>query len=844
MPLQRVIQTNFTGGEVSPRLYGRVDTAKYQNGAKTIENFIVTPYGGVKRRTGSLYKWRVKTHSEKARLVRFQYSTSQAYVLQFGPSYIRFYTPSGGIVVENSATITGITQANPAVVTYSGADIFSNGDRIVISGVVGMVQVNGAEYTVANVNTGANTFQLSGVSSASFTGYSSGGTAYRILEVAHTYTEAELPEIRFAQSNDTLFLAHKSHALAQLVRNSATSWTLSDVAINKGPWRPLNKESAITIKANDWTGSVDIVASSALFDSQMVGSKFKLFTTNEGKYDTEWGNISDTPTAGDIWAYNGNSYSVTALTIAKATDRYPPPTHLTGTVRAYLSGSSADYADMQFLHKGYGIVTLSGYTSSTLMSGTVYTGYGYFNLPRQIVDSALSGGAAANSRYAAATSFWQEGAWSTYRGHPSLLTFFEQRFMAAANNSQTQTIWGSVTGDFTNFEEGADDAQALNYTIGSEESDAIRWMIATKQLIIGTTSGEYVMTSSSQQEAVTPSNVKIARETKYGSSPAEPIRVAGSVIFVQRRGDIANAGRKIREMAYDFQTDSFQSAELSIWSEHITGSGVEQLEYQSDPDGLIWGRRSDGKACACTFQKEQQVVAWHKHFLGGYSDSGHTAVPVIESMVTVPGVNGDELWVCVKRYINGGTVRYIEVLSHYDEFTDQEDCVFLDSAVLYDGTPTTVIDGFQHIAGETVSVLGDGAKLPDVTVSSTGRVTLSASVSKAVIGYKYKSTLETLDFEAGAKEGSSQGTPKRISKMTVRLDRSLGGYYGPSSDRKDPIQYRTSADAMGNATTLFTGDQHLDLPSTWRKEARAYIETEDPFPMNVIAIVAAVTATG
>lgn len=844
MPLQRVIQTNFTGGEVSPRLYGRVDTAKYQNGAKTIENFIVTPYGGVKRRTGSLFKWRVKTHSEKARLVRFQYSTDQAYVIQLGPSYMRFYTPSGGIVIEASATITGISQAATAVVTYSGADIFANGDRIIISGVVGMYEVNNREYTVANLNAGANTFELSGVNSSAYTAYSSGGTASIILEVAHTYTESELPQLRFAQSNDTLFIAHKSHALAQLVRNSATSWTLSDFANIKGPWRPLNRENAITIKANDFSGSVTIEASAALFDADMVGGIFKLFSPGQSSGETEWGSEGN-PAASTFWAYNGNVYECQSSSGSDPSSRYPPPTHQSGSDVLYKAGStSTNPLTLVFEHKGFGIVTLSGYTSTTVMTGTVYSGYGYSEIPAGLVDSSMTGGAASNARYRSATSFWQEGAWSTYRGNPSLITFFEQRFMAAANTSQTQTIWGSVTGDFVNFEEGSDDAQALNYTIGSEESDAIRWMVSAKQLIIGTTSGEYVMTSSSQQEAVTPSNIKISRETKYGSAPAEPIRVAGSVIFVQRRGNIDNAGRKIREMAYDFQTDSFQSAELSIWSEHITGTGVEQLEYQSDPDGLIWGRRTDGRACACTFQKEQQVVAWHKHFLGGYSDAGHTEVPVIESVVTVPGTDGDELWMVVRRYINGATVRYIEVLAHYDEFTAQEDAVFLDSAVLYDGSPTTTIDGYQHLAGETISILADGAKRADVVVSAFGRITLGSNASKVVGGYKYKSTLQTLDFEAGAREGSSQGVPKRISKMTLRLDRSLGGYYGPSSDRIDPIQYRTTSDVMGNATDLFTGDQSLDLPSTWKKEASVYLETEDPFPMNVIAVVASVTATG
>lgn len=81
---------------------------------------------------------------------------------------------------DKSGSISGITKANPAVVTYTGSDVWKNGDLVDVSAVVGMTQVNGNRYTIANVNTGAKTFELAGINSTGFSTYTSGGTLTKI----------------------------------------------------------------------------------------------------------------------------------------------------------------------------------------------------------------------------------------------------------------------------------------------------------------------------------------------------------------------------------------------------------------------------------------------------------------------------------------------------------------------------------------------------------------------------------------------------------------------------------------------------------------------------------------
>src|SRR5262245_10194640 len=140
MARQGVLQASFSSGELSPRLHGRVDFARYASGAETIENFIVRPEGGLMRRHGLRFAGEVKDHAKSALLIPFVVSTLQPYVIEIGEGYMRFwknYAP----ITNTSTAITAITQANPGVVT-ANAHGLSNGDRVVITGVGGMGQVN------------------------------------------------------------------------------------------------------------------------------------------------------------------------------------------------------------------------------------------------------------------------------------------------------------------------------------------------------------------------------------------------------------------------------------------------------------------------------------------------------------------------------------------------------------------------------------------------------------------------------------------------------------------------------------------------------------------------------
>ena len=220
MPKVSAALTNFTAGELSPRLQGRTDLEKYFNGCKVMENMTIHPHGGATRRPGTKFIHEVKTSANSTRLIPFEFSTTQTYIMEFGNNYIRFFK-DGGIITEGDKTISAITSANPAVVT-SNSHGYSNGDFVIITGVVGMTEVNGKTFKVADKTT--NTFELQDVdgtdiNSSGYTTYGSAGTINRIYQIATSYATADLFTLKYAQSADTMYIVHPTYKPQKLTRS-------------------------------------------------------------------------------------------------------------------------------------------------------------------------------------------------------------------------------------------------------------------------------------------------------------------------------------------------------------------------------------------------------------------------------------------------------------------------------------------------------------------------------------------------------------------------------------------------------------------------------------------------
>ena len=658
--------TNFTGGELSPRLDGRNDLAKYPTGCKTLENMIIYPHGSAARRSGTQYVAEVKDSTKETRLIPFEFSTTQTYILEFGDQYIRFYKDNGQIL--------------------------------------------------------------------------SGGVAY---EISSPYLEAELFDIKFAQSADVMYLCHPNHAVRKLSRTGHTAWTLTEVDFQNGPFMDHNI-STTTLTASHTT----------------VGTSGNLTLSSTTGVNNDQGWLSTD--VGRLVHFKDGHYKITA------------------------------------------------YTSSTVVV-------------------AIS--VVAPSSASASTDF-ALGSFSDTTGHPSCVTFFEQRLVFAATLSQPQTLFFSKSGDYENMDDNyhgtvADD-DAIIYTIASNQVNAIRFMTATRTLIIGTAGGEFAVSGGGTDIAITPTNILIKKQSNNGAANVDALAVGNATLFLQR------AKRKLRELAYNFDVDGYIAPDLTILAEHISEGGFKQLSYQQEPNQVIWCVRNDGQLIGLTYQREQQVVAWHRHIFGGSFGSGNA---ICESVATIPTDDSEyQTWVIVKRTIDGTTKRYIEYIHNLNfDQTDDTTFNFLDSQLSYDGSPATTISGLSHLEGQTVSVLADGATHPDATVTS-GEITLSRSASKVKVGLAFTSLLQTMRIDAGSQNGTSQSKTKRIYEITLRLYETLGVEVGPDLNNMERIPFRSSADLMDSSVAVFTGDKEIEFRGNYETDGFIFVRQNQPLPLTILSL--------
>jgi hypothetical protein len=412
--------------------------------------------------------------------------------------------------------------------------------------------------------------------------------------------------------------------------------------------------------------------------------------------------------------------------------------------------------------------------------------------------------------------------------YPSVVTFFEQRLVFAATNNNPQTLWFSKSADYLNFHTGTSDDDALIYTIASNKVNAIRYLSATRILNIGTSGGEYVLTTTNGGP-VTPTQTVIRKYSNYGCIDSEVVQVADVTLFAQR------GARKVREFRYIGEVDvaGYAAPDITILSEHLTEGGIKEFAYQQEPESIIWSRRGDGTLLGLTYRREEEIVAWHKHIIGGAFGSGQAKV---ESIITLPTDSGeDELYMIVKRTINGVTKQYVEVMKTFDFGSDTTAAFFVDSGLVYSGSATTTLSGLYHLEGEELSILANGATHADKTVSGGG-VTLDFSATTGAVGFGYTSEMQTLRLESGSQDGTSQGKPKRIHDITVRFHETVGAEVGSDSGTADRIFFRDSSMNMDEAVPLFTGDKEIEFEGGFSDGDRIYVRQSQPLPMTVLAL--------
>lgn len=803
------VQSNFNGGEWSPLAYGRFDLAKYKNGLAICQNFLPTQQGGLTRRPGTRYVAPVKNAAIPPRLIPFEFSITQAYILEVGAGYIRFYANDGQLLTSG-------------VAAYNAGTAYTIGSLCTQGGIT--------YYCIAPT-----------------TGNAPPNTTYwypqtgAIFEIPTPYINAADPWLlSVTQSADVLFIAHPDYPPMELQRYGATNWVLSVCQFLDGPYLPTNV-TATTLTPSATSGTVTVTASS------IVGINVTTGNTGTGFQATDVGRMLRIKCGGIwLWGIIASVVSTTGITwTIGATYADQIPTQATAT--ANVSGGSVFSISIINGGGGYGVtppsVTLSGgggsgaivyalLTDGVVSSITVsVTGTGYSSAPTVTLT-------APTPVLASSTAFWQLGVWGSVNGYPSCCTFHQDRLVWAGCANYPNEVDGSNTGDYLNMaptlQDGTvTDANALSFTLNSGSVNAIRWMISDQWgLLIGTAGSEWCASPSNTQQAITPTNLNVVPMSNYGSAAIPPLRVGRCVLFIQR------TGRKIREMMYQFMLQTFVALDISLVCEHLTKGGIQQLALQLAPQQVVWMATKLGALVGLTYDKDQDVCGGHEHILGGFSDVAQGTPPVVISTASIPDptITRDEVWVVVQRYINGAVATNVEVMSKLWENGDLlAACNFLDSSASFLGSGTT-ISGLTWLVGQTVGVLTDGAVHPPCVVSNTGTITLQwPVVAQAQVGLPYTSLAQTLNIEAGGNDGPSQGKFKRIFRTVLRFFQSIGISMGTTVEGAGvyPESFRDSSMGMNAPPALFNGDQRWEYEGDWDDTGMLYFQTSDPLPSNI-----------
>lgn len=617
------IINSFNAGELSPLLQGRTDVDKYFSGVRTMENFLVLSYGGAERRPGSKFIAPVRHAGNKTRLLPFEFSITQAYIIEAGNLYFRFYKDGGQIVDPTSP-----------------------------------------------------------------------------VQVTTDYQTADLFELQFIQSADTMYIVHPDYPPATLTRSSDTSWTLVDIDFQRGPFLTQNITDT-TIEPNATTGTIDLTASEDIWNVNHIGALWQItHTVDSNEASKSFG--------------TGGAQNSTTNTV-QLNRKFDFSTHgtWTGTVilqRSYDSGST--WKDVRPVHyEDDGNITYSDSetvadaiyrihkAASAISSGTCNANFivrsfdidGVVKITVFTDANNVTGTVQNTLGDTTATAFWAEGAFSADEGYPSALAFFQERLVLAGTTNKPQTIWLSQTDDWPNFLAGDADADALIFTIASDQVNVIRWLAPQSALLIGTVGAEWKLSPSESDKPVTPTNISVTRQSSYGSAYIQPVMINNIVLYAQRQA------KKIRELAFSFAEDAWVSPNLTVLAEHITGTGITEMALQKTPDPILWCVRADGELAAMTYERDQNVIGWHRHTFGGD----------VESVAVIPGDGEDEVWITVKREINDQTYRYIEQIQSRD-WIDQEDAFYVDSGLTFDGGAKVAIEYITLADPAVITAQGHG----------------------------------------------------------------------------------------------------------------------------------------
>lgn len=803
------LQVNMTRGELTPYLHARVDTEHYQSGLEEARNVVVLRFGGVTRAPGTLYGGAARYANKAARFLPFKFSASQVYAIEAGDLYFRFW-----------------------VMGDSGPE------RI-----------------------------------------ESGGSP---VQVTTPYLEADLQYLQVRQSADVIYIWCRGYQPRILTRNSETSWSIATYDPIDGPYLDINvTDTKLTPSARgDATDNAGTAAASA--SPQDAG--FEAANAFDGsKWTTAGFHVGS---ANISWTFSSGSEVVDAYWITAAVNGLTAPLNWSlegydgadwvvldtregeagwagGETRFYALSNQTAYSAYRINWRGSNYDITNSYTQfaeiglhqeASTQSGITLTasstaginggaGFKTADVGRYIRLLGSDGRwraakitARSSSTVVAVQIYghslpdltpigrWRLGAWSEETGWPAAGALYEDRLVSASTEHDPLAGSASVSQDYDNFAVSSPivDDDAVTFRLTGGELNEIRWIVESRDMVAGTAGSLRVIGRTDPNKAFGPSNVRQKPQTIVSASYATPITVETVILFLD-----ADETR-LYEAAYTYEVEGYLARELTALNEHLFGVGVVEIGYQSHPHRIVWGRRSDGKLLACTYDRDQKVFGVTLVDVGGF----------VEGFTFLPGDKRTDVFMTVRRTIEAATVRYVEALAPFYR-ADLSDLppVYASCAVIYDGVAIDTVTGLDHLEGETVAVYGDGVDYGDFDVVDGSVGPILAECQQIVVGMRMPWEVKTLRLaQIGNQDGNGLGRKVDIVSAKVDLYESAGVYV-VANGHSDPLKYEEDFELSPfDPPPLRSGIKELAADDSWSGNGQIAFAGDKMYPVTIRAI--------
>ena len=841
MTVSNVIQTDFSSGELSPKLHGRFDLKLYQRGLELCENFIVEPQGPARFRTGSRFVNHTRLN-RIANLVNFQFNDEQAYILEFTALKMRVFKDEGA-VLESNVTISGATQANPVVITATGHG-YSDGDEVFISSVVGMEELNSKYYLVANKT--ANTFELtdidgSNIDGTSYTSYSSGGTSGRVFELDTPYLEEELFEFDHDQNADTITITHKKHDIRNITRTDHDSWTISTFSRTNDPF-PSQTITGIT-KANPGVvtatshgffdgdtitiqevGGMTEVNSGTYIVANKTANTFELTDTNGSNVDTSGfttytsgGNVGDYPNA--VGYYEGRRFYGGTFSLPETFWATRGPDTNTGLSRYddHTTGTDDDHAVSFTIAPSFeGTVNAIEW----LAGMSTFLAVGTFGGVNKVAGNGLDNPIAPSSINVKPITDVGSAAISPIPKGSTII--YIQRGKLKIRSLEFDVLSEGFTPVDRNFVSDHIAKTGFKQMAFQDGKPDILWVVLDN--------GELAALTFKTSEDVSGWHRHMIGGTDVNVISVGSMSLPNSfdqVWVVVERTINGNTRRYVEffedEPIIPIRSD-FITGDTNKSTDDITFDNA-MFEIQKDyiyvDSALSYDGTTLGSNASATLTPASSAEATGVTFTASANVFESTDV-------------GRELW---KKSIDGVGEGRAVITSYTD--AQNVDCTitkaFDNTNVIPAGDwyiTTDSISGLDHLEGETVSIITDGAEHPSGVAIASGVASLNFQASVAHVGLGYTGRFQTLNIESGAITGPGQTKNGRVEKVNPRFLNTARARFGTDFYSMKELVFRRTSSNTNRPEPLFTGIPHEPVlfADTWGNEKKLVVEQKHPLP--------------